>query len=81
MVYLAQMVFFSDLPRPSLGNVFNGMETTPVLQTSNSILTGFAAKQESVVRQRSRIWDYKKTMKKVGDNQDDYHVLSRTKEG
>ena len=30
---------------------------------------------------RSRIWDYKKTMKKVGDNQDDYHVLSRTKEG
>ena len=30
---------------------------------------------------RSRIGDYKKTMKKVGDNQDDYHVLSRTKEG
>ena len=50
-VYLAQMVFFSDLPRPSLSNVFNSMETTPVLQTSNSILTGFAAKQESVVRQ------------------------------
>ena len=49
-VYLAQMVFFSDLPRPSLSNVFNSMETTPVLQTSNSILTGFAAKKDSVVK-------------------------------
>ena len=30
---------------------------------------------------RSRIWDYKKTMKKVGDNQDDHLVGVQDKAG
>ena len=46
---LAQMVLFSDLPRPGLGNVLDSVKAASILKSSHPILARLAAKRKRMM--------------------------------